>query len=155
MTEETRKLRAVRTTKSIGPAQARLQSLPGSDSLQSGGQTEKPLRGKSLLEEALCLYLKSRNIAFEREYYFFPGRRWRFDFAFVDRKIAIEIEGGIFVGGGHNRGVKYTGNCEKYNAAMLKGWKLIRFTTKHFVTRRGLKLPGEYIQAMIQEALVA
>lgn len=36
----------------------------------------------------------------EREYRFHDQRRWRFDYAFIDQRVAIELEGGIYSGGG-------------------------------------------------------
>jgi very-short-patch-repair endonuclease len=65
------------------------------------------------------------------EYKFHPVRRWRFDFAFPDRKIAVEIEGGVFTQGRHTRGKGFSGDMEKYNAAVLLGWKLLRYTPNH------------------------
>jgi len=65
----------------------------------------------------------------EREYYFHKPRMWRFDFAWPERMVAVEIEGGTWVNGGHTRGAAYTKNCEKYNQAALDGWTLLRFTT--------------------------
>ena len=53
---------------------------------------------------------------------------WRFDYAFPILKVAVEVEGGVFVGGGHNRGAYYTNNCEKYNAAASMNWLVFRFT---------------------------
>lgn len=44
-------------------------------------------------------------------------------------KIAVEIEGGIFVQGRHNRGLGMQGDCVKYNAAQVEGWKVLRYTT--------------------------
>lgn len=58
------------------------------------------------------------------------GRRWRFDFAWPAKKVAVEIEGGVFSGGRHTRGYGYQSDCEKYNAATMLGWKLIRLTSK-------------------------
>ena len=55
---------------------------------------------------------------------------WRFDFALPEPRIAIEVEGGVFVNGGHNRGAYYTDNCHKYNTATLAGWRVFRFTTE-------------------------
>lgn len=52
---------------------------------------------------------------------------WRMDFAWPDRKLAVEIEGGIWTGGRHNRGVGMVGDMRKYNAAALMGWKVLRF----------------------------
>lgn len=64
------------------------------------------------------------------EYLFHPPRKWRFDFVILDAKVAIEIEGGIWVqgGGGHNRGKAFLDDMEKYNHASLSGWRLLRFT---------------------------
>lgn len=64
----------------------------------------------------------------EREYRFCPTRRWRFDYAFVDRKIGIEIEGGVWTGGRHTRGSGFLGDMEKYNEAGKMGWRVFRFT---------------------------
>lgn len=64
-----------------------------------------------------------------REYRFYSDRLWRFDFAYPDRKIAIEVEGGTWTGGRHTRGRGFEGDCEKYNTAELLGWRVFRFTT--------------------------
>ena len=66
----------------------------------------------------------------EREYRFHPTRRWRFDLAFVKSKVAIEIEGGIWIMGRHNRGLGMIKDMEKYNEAMYYGSYMARFTPK-------------------------
>ena len=62
------------------------------------------------------------------EHPFFPGRRWRIDFAIVDKKIGIEIEGGVWANGRHTRGKGFIDDMEKYNAAVTLGWVILRFT---------------------------
>lgn len=64
----------------------------------------------------------------EPEYQFHPSRRWRFDYALVKEKIAIEAEGGTFIKGRHTTGIGHTNDCEKYNAAALLGWRILRYT---------------------------
>jgi very-short-patch-repair endonuclease len=56
-------------------------------------------------------------------------RKWRFDFAFVSERLAIEIDGGAFVGGGHNRGAQQSKDYEKMNVATAGGWRVLRFNT--------------------------
>lgn len=56
---------------------------------------------------------------------------WRFDYAYPEKKIAIEYEGGVYIQGGHTRGGKYTDDCQKYNKAQFLGWKVFRITIKH------------------------
>ena len=58
-------------------------------------------------------------------------RDWRFDFAYPDLKIAVEVEGGTFSGGRHTRGKGFEGDVEKYTSATLLGWLVIRATGKH------------------------
>lgn len=63
-----------------------------------------------------------------REVRFWPGRQFRFDFAWGAHMIAVEVEG---IGGKRNRHlsrVGYTNDCEKYNGAALLGWTVLRFT---------------------------
>jgi very-short-patch-repair endonuclease len=79
-------------------------------------------------EEAFARQCSVEKLQPEREYRFHPTRKWRFDFAFPDRKLAIEIEGGN--GGRHQRMGGFTADCEKYNAASLLGWRVLRYTTR-------------------------
>ena len=55
-------------------------------------------------------------------------RDWRFDFAYPEIMLAIECEGGIFSGGRHTRGKGYEEDLFKYNAAMMLGWDVCRFS---------------------------
>ena len=67
--------------------------------------------------------------AWEEEYIFLDGRRFRFDFAWPPFLIAVEIEGGTYSMGRHTRGSGFAKDCEKYNLAALDGWSVYRFTT--------------------------
>ena len=58
---------------------------------------------------------------------FHPARRWRFDFAWPDHRVAIEIEGGVWTAGRHTRGQGFLSDIEKYNAAAELGWRLLRY----------------------------
>jgi very-short-patch-repair endonuclease len=64
----------------------------------------------------------------EREYRFHPVRRWRFDYAWKQQQLAVEIEGGTWQGGRHSRGAGYQQDAEKGNTALSMGWKLLRYT---------------------------
>ncbi len=63
-----------------------------------------------------------------REYMFHPTRKWRFDFAWPDLLLAVEVEGGIWTGGRHVSPVGFTKDCLKYNEAAMLGWLVLRFT---------------------------
>lgn len=74
------------------------------------------------------------------EHRFHAVRRWRFDIALPDRMIALEIEGGAWVGGRHVRGTGYLADMEKYNAATESGWRLLRCTWDHVRNGEALDL---------------
>lgn len=87
---------------------------------------------KSLLDE--------RNIKYEMEYYFHRAhavennlnivtRDFLFDFCIVDKKIAFELEGGIYSQGRHVRPLGFITDCIKYNLATSLGWQVYRFPT--------------------------
>lgn len=100
-------------------------------------------------EETLAFQLKAAKIPFEREFRFAPPRRWRFDFVVklppwgpaatfcVDTCMAIEVEGGAW-NGGHKRGKAADTDTEKSNAAVMAGWRVLRFTTAQVVDGRAL-----------------
>ena len=62
------------------------------------------------------------------EYQFHLERKWRFDFAWPEQKVALEVEGGSWMAGRHSRGAGFNADMEKYNAAVLAGWKVLRVT---------------------------
>lgn len=66
-----------------------------------------------------------------REFRFDPIRKWRFDFAWPDQKVAVELDGGIWTKGGHSTGTGIMRDMEKSNAAQLDGWLVLRFSDKH------------------------
>ena len=80
-------------------------------------------------EAAFSLHCHAEHLTPETEYIFHPTRRWRFDFAFPNAKVAIEIEGGTWAAGRHSRGAGMEADMEKYNAATLMGWRVLRYTT--------------------------
>lgn len=86
----------------------------------------------STLEEVfLSTWLALGGLPLVREFRFDPQRRWRFDFALPPLAIAIEIEGGLRSNGRHTRAQGFIGDCDKYNAATMAGWRVIRLTTAH------------------------
>ncbi len=63
-----------------------------------------------------------------KEHKFHPKRKWRFDYAIPEHKIALEVEGGVWTGGRHIRAQGFLGDMEKYNTATLMGWRVFRTT---------------------------
>lgn len=84
--------------------------------------------GSSVSVELLETHLRAVGIAFEREFRFHPVRKWRFDFAFPAQKVAVEVQGGVFVGGRHARGTGITSDCEKFSVAAGMGWRVLPVT---------------------------
>lgn len=66
--------------------------------------------------------------SFDQEYKFCQDRKWRFDFANFDLKVAVEVEGGAFTNGRHTRGKGFINDMEKYNMAIELGWVVLRYT---------------------------
>lgn len=96
--------------------------------MKQAGITRIP-RAASALEERLWWLLRFEKLPLPvREHKFHPVRKWRFDFAYVGEKIAIECEGGVWSFGRHTRGEGFTEDCAKYNQAAVLGWRVLRFT---------------------------
>ena len=68
------------------------------------------------------------------EYYFHPTRRWRFDLAWPDYRLAVEIDGGGWVNGRHSRGAGIEDDAEKLAEAVLKGWRVFRSSPRQVKT---------------------
>ncbi len=90
------------------------------------------MRGKgaaSDLEDLMAFHLKASGLPTpEREHGFHPTRLWRFDFAWPEQCVALEVEGGVRSNGRHTRASGFEADCEKYNEAGLLGWTVFRAT---------------------------
>lgn len=97
------------------------------------------------------------------EHRFHASRRWRFDFACIPAKVAIEIEGGTWAGkpckvcgqrsgGRHNRGAGFANDCEKYREAAYLGWLVFRFPSEQ-VTPENVRRLAEFCIDRINPAI--
>jgi len=84
----------------------------------------------SVRQAALLQQLNEQHSGWVREHRFHDKRRWRFDFAHLELKLVIEVEGlcAEWQKSRHTTIKGYTEDCEKYNAAALLGWTVLRYT---------------------------
>ncbi|MCX4027914.1 hypothetical protein [Spartinivicinus marinus] len=102
----------------------------------------------SKLEATLELHIKALKLpAPKTEYKFHPKRRWRFDFAWPDKKLAVEVEGGGWVNGRHNRGQGFANDMEKYHEAMDLGWNIYRCNSELIHSGRAVELIQKLLSA--------
>lgn len=84
------------------------------------------------------------------EFRFAPPRRFAFDFAWPEAKLALEQEGGLFGRGkkcplcgrrgvaGHSSIERLKTDVEKYNTAATMGWRVLRCTPEQFASGEAL-----------------
>ncbi|HTJ77686.1 MAG TPA: hypothetical protein VL357_01700 [Rariglobus sp.] len=77
------------------------------------------------------------------EHQFEPARRWRFDWAWLDSKIALEIEGGVWTGGRHTSSAGFAKDMSKYNRASVLGWRVLRVQPKELLTLATVQMVKE------------
>lgn len=75
-----------------------------------------------------CSLLKLPAPVFEHQFH--PTRKWRFDVAWMDAKLAVEIDGGGWIQGRHSRGSGMEQDAEKNAEALLHGWRVFRCSPK-------------------------
>lgn len=85
------------------------------------------------------------------EYRFSETRRWRFDFAIVERRVAIEMVGLYSREDGsesrHRRVGGMSSDYEKHNAATAMGWRVL------YATRAMIPAVAKLVVRMLQEPL--
>lgn len=113
----------------------------GGDTKESQSTPKIPDKNKTANRDRIFIeLLKKQGLDTpEQEYKFHPERKWRFDFAYPEVKLAIEVEGGIYGQGkrcptckqrkllnhGSISGIKR--DLDKYNEATRLGWAVLRY----------------------------
>ncbi len=106
------------------------------------------MRRRLRLEPAAIIFaiLVRKGLKPVLEYRFHPTRKWRFDVALPEQRIAIEVEGGIFIKQApatdpvakqkqrarmaHASPMAILRDIEKYNEAQFLGWRVFRTSTR-------------------------
>jgi len=84
---------------------------------------EEAAAARKALEDRLALHLRAHKVAHTREFSL-PGRAFRWDFAFPEARLLVEVHGGIWrAKGAHNTGAAITRDCEKAAFATAHGWR--------------------------------
>jgi len=84
------------------------------------------------------------------EYRFHPDRKWRFDIAWPAARVALEIEGGAWIYGRHNRPHGFIADIEKYNEATFMGWAVVRATPQMLEDAQFLARLAEFIRGRME-----
>lgn len=93
----------------------------------------------------IFIQLATRALGVEvvKEYIFHPTRKWRFDYAVPAWRIALEVEGGVHTGGRHIRPKGFLGDMEKYNAAAVLGWRVLRCVPDQLLSKKTTDMIAE------------
>lgn len=84
---------------------------------------------RTALEDRLAGQMRASGLPLPvREHRFDAVRRWRFDFAWPEWMLAVEVDGGEWVRGNHYRSEGLAADREKTLAADRAGWQVLHFT---------------------------
>lgn len=76
-----------------------------------------------------------------REHVFHQTRGWRLDLAWPDKKLAVEVDGGV-----HRIKGRFLADIEKHNALVLAGWRHLRVTPRMVETGEARELVGKALE---------
>lgn len=112
------------------------------------GQSQRTT--KSALEELLYMSLTAAGLhhGCVREHLYVPGRRYRADLAWPERRLLVEVQGGIWSPkSGHSGGAGITKDIERGNAATLAGWRVLRFAPAHIRNGEAVRVVRQALEA--------
>lgn len=112
-----------------------------SDKLQQSQKKSRQRSNSAKLTDVFTTICKTDlRVECVKEFKFHPVRKWRFDYAIPEHKIALEVEGGVWTGGRHTSSVGFMKDMEKYNTATLMGWRVFRTTPDELYRLKTLNL---------------
>lgn len=103
------------------------------------------------LEDELALQMDLAGIRYEREYKAIKGRQFRWDFLVPINdpergNVLVEVQGGIWIKGGHSTGAGITRDAEKANLANLAGFTCLVMTKETIKSGQALKWIQEAVK---------
>lgn len=109
-----------------------MESLSGETTIAKRRPTKRAVP-ESELEESFYRIIQDYKLPTPKlQHIFHPVRQWRFDFCWLDKQVAVEIQG---FGPGHNSLPGMTNDYQKHNAALLLGWKVLYFMAHDLVPK--------------------
>lgn len=96
------------------------------------------------LERLLLWHIKAAGLPTpEREVRLVPGRRFKWDVVWRANMVAVEVNGGTWIKGGHSTGTGIERDYEKSNLATLLGWHCFAFSGAMVKDGRAVKIIKE------------
>ena len=83
------------------------------------------------------------------EFQFHPDRKWRFDYAWPQAKLAVEIDG---FGYGHQAQQSMSADNEKANAAVERGWRVLRYNSRDLGSIEKVKAAVDQVSRVLADA---
>ena len=77
------------------------------------------------------------------------SKRYRLDFAHLESKVGVEIQGGVYNRGRHVTGSGYERDCKKYNLAYTSEWAIFLLTNSMAKDSAWLSLIASHIDARL------
>lgn len=108
-----------------GPSTGDRKHLPSA--VVEGERSAAKRNDKPVPEVVLALCREYGIVAPVAEYAFHAKRRWRADYCWVEARILLEIDGGIWIKGRHVNPQGFLDDCEKLNNATLLGFRVLRY----------------------------
>lgn len=86
---------------------------------------------KTVVEDLMDAQLQGAGLGgYQRNCYFIRGRKFQADFWWPEKRLALEVDGGVFMPrSGHTSGLGYTSDRERDVEALLQGIITVRYTS--------------------------
>lgn len=117
--------------RALVPVEARKQTRP----------PHWPTGVNSDLEMALLVRLEHAGLPLgETQYPVVVGRQFRFDRAWPNQRVAVEVQGGVWIAGAHSRGSGVQRDCLKLSMAAAVGWRVLPVTAEMIESGEAVRL---------------
>lgn len=103
-----------------------------------------PTGVNSDLEMALLTRLEHAGLPLgETQYPVVVGRQFKFDRCWPSHRVAVEVQGGLWVAGAHSRGSGVERDCLKLSMAAAVGWRVLPISRAMIESGEAVRLIAE------------